>query len=129
MKILDIRTGKEESGQIVELSWNYTVGHERVVVSLDTGFRIELSVKELNRIRPQGAAKESDLITLLDDYGEKLKQRRKAKNLSLVQLARASGLNLSAIARIERKDRTPGIDTVLKIERALEAKSEQTTSR
>lgn len=121
MKILDVRTGKEESGQIIELGWNYTVGHERVVATLDTGFRIELSVKELNRIRPQGTVKESSLVSLLDNYGEELKQRRKAKNLSLVQLAQASGLSLSAIARIERKDRTPGIDTVFKIERALEA--------
>lgn len=120
MKILDVRTGKEELGQIVELSWNYTIGRERVVVALDTGFRIELSAKELDIIRPHDTVKESVLIFLLDDYGEKLKQRRKTKKLSLAQLARLSGLNFSAIARIERKDRIPGIDTVLKIERALE---------
>lgn len=120
MKILDVRTGKEELGQIVELSWNYTIGRERVVVALNTGFRIELSAKELDIIRLHDTVKESVLIFLLDDYGEKLKQRRKTKKLSLAQLARLSGLNFSAIARIERKDRIPGIDTVLKIERALE---------
>lgn len=67
---------------------------------------------------------EDSLLPLLDDYAERLKQRRKGRGLTLKQLGRLSGLTASAIARIEKGERIPGIDTVAKLEKALEDKGE-----
>lgn len=53
MKIVDLRTGKVEQGEVVKLAWDFTIGHEKVVITLDTGFQVELSTKELDKIRPQ----------------------------------------------------------------------------
>lgn len=69
---------------------------------------------------------EGDLVTLLSNYAEKLRLRRKAKNLTLAQVAEASGLTTSAVARVERGERVPGIDTVLKIEKVLGGKDDDT---
>lgn len=63
---------------------------------------------------------ESDLVSLLDNYAEKLKRRRKGKGLTLKQLGGMSGLTGSAIARIEKGERIPSLDTVVKLEKALE---------
>lgn len=70
---------------------------------------------------------EDSLLFLLDNYAERLKQRRKGRGLTLKQLGGISGLTASAIARIERGERIPSIGTVIKLERALEGENEQTT--
>lgn len=58
MDILDIRTGIRHSGEITKVGWNFTMGKERVVVTLDTGFQVEISQYELNRIRPHKFSQE-----------------------------------------------------------------------
>lgn len=77
----------------------------RVVVHLVTDGTIEM---------------EDSLAPLLDNYAERLKQRRKARGLTVSQLSRMTEVTPSAIARIERGERIPGIDTVAKLEKALE---------
>lgn len=69
---------------------------------------------------------ESDLASLLSNYAERLKQRRKSRGLTLKQLGGMSGLTASAIARIEKRERMPSIDTVIKLEEALEEKDDNT---
>lgn len=63
---------------------------------------------------------EDNLLPLLDNYAEKLKQRRKSRGLTLKQLGKLSGLTASAIARVEKRERMPSIDTLIKLEKALE---------
>lgn len=69
---------------------------------------------------------EVNLSSLLSNYPKRLRQRRQAKGLSLVQLSRMSGVTGSAITRIEKGERVPSIDTVVKLERALEGKDDNT---
>lgn len=69
---------------------------------------------------------EVSLSSLLSNYPERLKQRRKSRSLTLEQLGGMSGLTASAIARIERGERTPSIDTVTKLEKVLERKDDDT---
>lgn len=69
---------------------------------------------------------EDSLLPLLENYGVRLKQRRKGRGLTLAQLGGMSGLTASAIARIERRERMPSIDTVIKLEKALEEKGDDT---
>lgn len=54
MRILDMRTGETNSGKIVGLGWNFTMREERVIVTLDTGFQVEIFICELDKIRPLG---------------------------------------------------------------------------
>ncbi len=65
---------------------------------------------------------EDSLLPLLSNYPEWLEQRRKGRGLTLMQLGKLSGLSASAIARIEKGGRIPSIDTVIKLEKALEGK-------
>lgn len=69
---------------------------------------------------------EDNLFSLLSNYPERLKQRRKDRGLTLKQLGEMSGLSGSAVARIEKGERTPSIDTVAKLEKALEGGNDNT---
>lgn len=69
---------------------------------------------------------EVNLSSLLSNYSKRLRQRRQAKGLSLVRLSQMSGVTGSAITRIEKGERVPSIDTVIKLERALEGKDDNT---
>ena len=52
MNILDMRTGEGEAGEIIDLEWNFTIGEERVIMTLATGFKVEIYTRELDKIRP-----------------------------------------------------------------------------
>jgi len=84
-------------------------------------------MKAVVNLTIQGTVETEDsLLPLLDNYAERLKQRRRSRGLTLKQLGRTSGLTASAIARIERRERMPSIDTVIKLERALEKRDDNT---
>jgi transcriptional regulator with XRE-family HTH domain len=55
----------------------------------------------------------------LDSFAARLRESRQAKGLSQEELADRSGLHLTAVGRIERAEREPGIRTVYKLARAL----------
>ncbi|WP_462410362.1 helix-turn-helix domain-containing protein [Neobacillus sp. Marseille-QA0830] len=52
--------------------------------------------------------------------GNVLRRRRKAKGMSQEKLALESGLDRSYIGDLERNEKSPSLDTVYKISRALE---------
>lgn len=60
-----------------------------------------------------------DEAALITEFCEKLKSIRRAKDLTLDDLARASGVSISTISKIENQQQKPGFETVLKIARAL----------
>lgn len=55
----------------------------------------------------------------LESFAATLRHKRKAKGLSQEELADLSGLHLTAVGRIERAEREPGVRTVYKLARAL----------
>ena len=57
---------------------------------------------------------------ILDKFADRLKQLRKAENLTQEQLSYKSGLTLSQIARIETGRLNSSICTVVTLARALE---------
>jgi transcriptional regulator with XRE-family HTH domain len=64
---------------------------------------------------------------LLDRYAEiarQLVEQRRARDLSQQEVAELVGTTQSAIARIERGDRPPKIDTLLRIANALDCELE-----
>ncbi len=61
MNIIDLRRRRVDTGEISGLSWNFTIGEERVKVALDSGFEVEIYVKELDKIRPFSANKEDKM--------------------------------------------------------------------
>lgn len=64
---------------------------------------------------------------LLDRYAEiatQLVEQRRARDLSQQELAELVGTTQSSIARIERGDRPPKIDTLLRIANALDCELE-----
>ncbi|HTI00897.1 MAG TPA: XRE family transcriptional regulator [Acidisoma sp.] len=60
-----------------------------------------------------------DEAALIAEFCRKLKSIRRAKDLTLDELARASGVSISTISKIENEQQKPGFETVLKISRAL----------
>lgn len=62
---------------------------------------------------------EEEPFSVGEDYGKRVKERRKARDLNLVQLSQLSGVSASHIARIERGERWPGTRIVAKLEQAL----------
>jgi len=79
----------------------------------------ELTVEDTIRTK-------DSLSSILSNYPERLKQRRKGRGLTLNQLGQMSGVTASAIARIEKEERAPSILTVLKIEKVLEERGDNT---
>ena len=61
---------------------------------------------------------ELSLIPL--DYGKSLRDRRRKRELTLVQLNQLSGVSVSEISRIEKGKRKPNITIVARLEKALE---------
>ena len=55
----------------------------------------------------------------LDAFAANLREKRRTKGLTQEELADLSGLHLTAIGRIERAEREPGVRTVYKLARAL----------
>lgn len=52
-------------------------------------------------------------------FGQRLREERRARNLTLEDVAERSGLNWSYIAQIERGERNIGIDNIDALARAL----------
>jgi transcriptional regulator with XRE-family HTH domain len=52
-------------------------------------------------------------------FGKKLKEAREAANLSLRELAAASGVDHSNIAQIEKAERDPQLSTIIELAKAL----------
>lgn len=48
----------------------------------------------------------------MSDLGRKLRQLRQAKNMSIYDVERATGLHFSTISRYERNERQPSLDTL-----------------
>lgn len=51
----------------------------------------------------------------MNNFGQRLKFLRKSRNLTQVQLAEMTGLNVATIKRIERRGQRPSLPTVEKI--------------
>jgi transcriptional regulator with XRE-family HTH domain len=60
-----------------------------------------------------------DEAALITVFCQKLKSLRQKEGLTLDELARASGVSISTISKIENQQQKPGFETVLKISRAL----------
>jgi len=58
------------------------------------------------------------------EIGNRLKDLRKKKNLTLKQLANRAGLSVSLISQIERAESAASISTLTKVSLALNAKME-----
>ena len=52
-------------------------------------------------------------------FGQRLREERRARNLTLEDVAERSGLNWSYIAQIERGERNIGIDNIDALSRAI----------
>lgn len=63
---------------------------------------------------------DDDLDVLADRIGVAVAQLRDGKRWSLGELARASGLSKTILARIERGDGNPSVETLWRVSRALE---------
>lgn len=48
----------------------------------------------------------------MSDVGQKLRQLRRAKKMSIYDVERATGLHFSTISRYERNERQPSLDTL-----------------
>lgn len=64
-------------------------------------------------------------LPLDENFGMQLRLARVARGLTLRELGELSGVSASAIGRIERGERTPGVLVVAKLERALGGSSEK----
>jgi len=58
--------------------------------------------------------------SLSEVFGEVLRKRRERKGWSQMTLAAESGLHLNAIGNLERAERSPTLQTLFLISRALE---------
>lgn len=65
---------------------------------------------------PHSPNSPSDLRLL---FGRRLREERRARNLTLEDVAEKSGLNWSYIAQIERGERNIGIDNIDTLAKAL----------
>ena len=54
------------------------------------------------------------------EFGDYLKQKRKEKKISQIQLAESSGLDRTYISMLERGLKNPTVNTLIKIGKALE---------
>lgn len=54
-------------------------------------------------------------------FGKELKLRRLTRGLTMVELAKLSGVSPSHIGRIERGERSPSYDIAIKLKKALGA--------
>ncbi len=52
MKIKDLRDNKEVSGEIISIEANLTIGSERYILTLSSGYKVTLFIRELDEIRP-----------------------------------------------------------------------------
>jgi len=64
------------------------------------------------------AYKDNDAISV--DVGNKLRQMREARGLSIRALARQSGLSANALSMIERGRSSPSVSTLYKVAAALD---------
>lgn len=51
----------------------------------------------------------------MDNFGKRLKTIRQSQSLTIVDLARMTGLNVATIGRFERRGTRPSLPTVKKI--------------
>jgi transcriptional regulator with XRE-family HTH domain len=58
-------------------------------------------------------------MNLLTTFASNLREQRAKKNLSQVALAKKAGLSVSYISMLEREQRSPPLDTLEAIGRAL----------
>ena len=61
----------------------------------------------------------------LDAFATNLRRARRARGLSQEELAHEAGLGVSHVAKIERRERNPGIRTVSKLLLALGAEANE----
>ena len=55
----------------------------------------------------------------MDNFGKRLKLLRMSREVSIKELAEATGLNVATINRIERRGQRPSLPTVKEIAKAL----------
>jgi transcriptional regulator with XRE-family HTH domain len=58
-------------------------------------------------------------MTLAQKFGHNLKQERARRKLSQLDLSRRAGVSVSYVSMLERHQRSPPLDTVERIARAL----------
>jgi transcriptional regulator with XRE-family HTH domain len=59
-------------------------------------------------------------VSALDKFALNLKAVRAERGWSQEDLSRASGLHTTAISKIERSDRAPNFETIVRLARALD---------
>lgn len=64
-------------------------------------------------------------MTLSERFSHNMKQERRRKRLSQTQLGRRAGVSTSYVSMLERNQRTPPLDTLEKIARALQIRPVQ----
>jgi transcriptional regulator with XRE-family HTH domain len=58
-------------------------------------------------------------MTLVEKFGHNLKHERARRKLSQLDLSRRAGVSVSYVSMLERNRRSPPLDTVERIARAL----------
>jgi DNA-binding XRE family transcriptional regulator len=66
-----------------------------------------------------------DAMTLSERFSHNMKQERRRKRLSQTQLGKRAGVSTSYVSMLERNQRTPPLDTLEKIARALQIRPVQ----
>jgi transcriptional regulator with XRE-family HTH domain len=64
-------------------------------------------------------------MTLSERFSHNMKQERRRKRLSQTQLGKRAGVSTSYVSMLERNQRTPPLDTLEKIARALQIRPVQ----
>ncbi|HWA51847.1 MAG TPA: helix-turn-helix transcriptional regulator [Patescibacteria group bacterium] len=62
------------------------------------------------------------MATITERFGSKVRKLREQKNMSQLELAQKSGLDLTTINEIEMGNRSPMLKTIWKISNALQVK-------
>jgi transcriptional regulator with XRE-family HTH domain len=64
-------------------------------------------------------------MRLAERFSHNMKQERRRKRLSQTQLGRRAGVSTSYVSMLERNQRTPPLDTLEKIAKALQVRPVQ----
>ncbi|HSB19825.1 MAG TPA: helix-turn-helix transcriptional regulator [Anaeromyxobacteraceae bacterium] len=64
-------------------------------------------------------------MTLSERFSHNMKQERRRRRLSQTQLGKRAGVSTSYVSMLERNQRTPPLDTLEKIARALQIRPVQ----
>lgn len=72
--------------------------------------------------RKGSTPKDTTYVDLVEDFGKKIRERRKELKMDLKQLSRETGISVKTLRLIEEEKIIPTLEQVRRIERALDIK-------